>query len=90
MDINKEEAKNPSVFVAGARPAAMWIGVVSLLYAGIGTSFLSWIALCFGLPPLPIVDISTTNAILMGLLGLGGMRSIDKYNEVDTKRTSKV
>ena len=86
---NTEEAKNPSVFVAGARPAAMWVGVVTLLYSGIGISLLSWIALCFDLPQLPEVDSATSNNILMGLLGLGSMRTFEKVKGVQTSNVGK-
>ena len=86
IQVNAEEAKNPSVFVAGARPAAIWVGVFSLLYSGIGVSFMGWIAACFGLPPIPVVDTSTQNTILMGLLGLGGMRTAEKLKGVETKK----
>ena len=89
LDINKVEAANPSVFVAGARPAAMWVGVISLFYSGIGISFLSWLALCFGLPSLPVVDPSATNSILMGLLGLGGLRTAEKMKGVSTSNVGK-
>lgn len=81
---NNTEAEHPSIFVAGARPAAMWVCVFSLFYSGIGVSFLTWLALCFGLPPLPIVDSGATNDILMGLLGLGGMRTFEKVRGVQT------
>lgn len=81
---NNTEAQHPSIFVAGARPAAMWVGVVSLFYAGIGVSLFSWIASCFGLPPLPMIDSGVSSDILMGLLGLGGMRTFEKYKGVQT------
>jgi hypothetical protein len=86
LEINKEEAKHASVFVAGARPAAMWVSVLSLLYGGVGVSFLSWIALCFGLPPIPAITDTMSSTILMGLLGLGAARSYDKSKGVDTRR----
>lgn len=86
LDINKEEAKHPSVFVAGARPAAMWVGVITLLYAGIGVSLLSWIAACFDLPAVQAVNDEASNDILLGLLGLGGMRTWEKLNGVATSR----
>ena len=86
LDINKVEAASPHWFVAGGRPAAFWVGVLSLLYSGVGVSFLSWLAICFGLPPLPPFTDSTANTILMGLLGLGGMRTAEKLKGVDTKK----
>lgn len=85
LDINKVEASSPHWFVAAGRPAVIWVGVLNLLYSGIGVSFLTWVAACFGLPPLPIVDSTTTNNILMALLGIAGMRSFDKSKGTDTK-----
>ena len=88
LDINKIEASSPHWFVAGGRPAAIWVGVISLFYSGVGVSLLSWIAVCFGLPVLPPFTDSTANTILMGLLGLGGMRTAEKLKGVETKRVN--
>lgn len=89
LEINKVEAANPSLFIAGARPAAMWVGVLSLFYMGIGGSLLNWLALCFNLPSFPIINGSASTEILMGLLGLGGLRSFDKLKGIDTKIVGK-
>jgi hypothetical protein len=89
IENNVEEAKHPSIFVAGARPAAMWVGVISLLYSGIGVSMLSWIALCLHLPPFPTVDTEAANSILFGLLGLGTMRTVEKVKGVATTKVKK-
>jgi hypothetical protein len=89
LKINDTEAASPSFFVAGARPAAMWVGVISLAYSGIGISLLSWISLLFGGAPLPFIDTSTQMNLLMGLLGLGGMRTYEKTKGVDTKTMGK-
>ena len=86
LDINKLEATNPSIFVAGARPAAMWVGVISLAYSGIGVSLLSWLAAIFGLPALPMIDPTAANNILTGLLGLGAMRTAEKFKGVNTSK----
>jgi hypothetical protein len=89
IEVNKVEAANPSVFVAGARPAAMWVGVASLFYSGIGISLLNWVAMIAGLPPLPAIDPTTANNILMGLLGIGGLRTAEKLKGVETKAVGK-
>ncbi|WP_421849863.1 3TM-type holin [Oricola sp.] len=51
------EAKNPSIFVAGARPAAIWVCVVILFYAGlfapVGNSLLQLVGYAFALHDLP-------------------------------------
>jgi hypothetical protein len=89
IEVNKVEAANPSVFVAGARPAAMWVGVLSLFYSGIGISLLNWGAAMADLPPLPAIDSSVANDILIGLLGIGGLRTAEKLRGVETRKIGK-
>jgi hypothetical protein len=89
IEVNKVEAANPSVFVAGARPAAMWVGVLSLFYSGIGISLLNWGAAMADLPPLPAIDSSVANNILIGLLGIGGLRTTEKLRGVETRKIGK-
>jgi len=89
LKINEVEAGSSSFFVAGWRPAVGWVGVASLLYSGVGISLLSWAGAFFGLPPLPIVDSSVATNILFGMLGIGGMRTYEKINGVETKKVSK-
>lgn len=86
LKINETEAASSSFFVAGARPAVMWIGVLSLFYNGILASVLTWIGQFYGWSPLPVITDSVSSDILMGLLGVSGLRTIDKINGVVTKR----
>jgi hypothetical protein len=67
----------------------MWVGVASLFYSGIGISLLNWVAMIAGLPPLPAIDPTTANNILMGLLGIGGLRTAEKLKGVETKAVGK-
>lgn len=94
LEINLQEAKHPSRFVSGWRPAAGWCGVSSLFYAGVFHPLMTWfwsILQALGyievtvLPP-PIIDTTVLGTILTGMLGLGTMRSIDKRNRVETNR----
>jgi len=89
LKINEVEAASPHWFVAAARPAAMWVGVLSLFYSGLGVAIFTWVAGCFGLPPFPIIDPTAANNILMGLLGLGAARSVEKIKGVDTKKIGR-
>lgn len=89
LEINKIEAASPSIFVAGGRPAAIWVGVFALAYESFGLSILSWVALCFGLPPLPPLSDTAANGILTALLGIGGLRTFDKLKGIDTKAVGK-
>jgi hypothetical protein len=73
---NTAEASNPSIFVAGWRPACGWICVMGLGYS------------CLIAPPLhlPQGDMGTLISILGGMLGLGTMRTFEKISGVpDTK-----
>lgn len=81
-ELNKIEAGHRSVFVAGWRPFIGWVCGVSLLYNFIVRDVLSWIIVNTGstasLPPELAMEHLLT--ILMGMLGLGGMRTFEKLN----------
>lgn len=76
-DVNKVEAASASIFVAGWRPAIGWICGFSLAYAAILDPLLRFIAqVGFGYADVfPIVDTNLTMQVLLGMLGLAGMRS---------------
>lgn len=80
IEVNKEEAKSESTFVAGWRPAVGWIGAFGLGYAAVVEPFLRFTAqVMFAYQgSFPSVDTNITMQILFGILGLGAMRSYDK------------
>ena len=72
IEVNKEEAKG-NWFQSSWRPATAWVCV-----AGFAINFLiSPLAAPFGID-IPQADTSTMLPVLMGMLGLGGMRSYEK------------
>lgn len=78
--VNQAEASNASVFVSGGRPFVIWIGGIGLAYAAFVEPIARFVAAVVyhytgAFPPL---DTTITMQILMGLLGLGAMRSYDK------------
>ena len=80
MEINKQEAAHKSMFVAGARPFILWVGGVALAWTGIMHPLLTWVwafADISGTPP-PVIESGALTAIVTGLLGIGGMRTVDK------------
>lgn len=84
-DINLEEAKHSSLFVSGARPFIMWICGVAFGYHFIIQPMIAFIMASNGHKvDLPSFDMDALNTVLLGMLGLGGMRSFDKM-----KGTSK-
>ena len=88
IDINKIEAAHSSLFVAGWRPACGWVGVFGLAYHAILQPFLMFIAeLAKYKVTLPVFDTSILMTLLVGMLGMGTLRSFDKYQETDTKVT---
>jgi hypothetical protein len=82
LEINAKEAAHPSMFVAGWRPGAGWVGVLGLFYAAIGQPMLVWLANIKGWPTPPAVDAELLLYVLGGMLGLGGLRSIEKVRGV--------
>ena len=87
LEINKEEAKNPSVFVSGARPFILWMCGVALGYVSIVEPLCRFVAtVIYGYTgAFPVIDTTITLQVLLGLLGLGGLRSFDKVNGVASK-----
>lgn len=86
-DIDKTEAVNPSVFVSGWRPFVGWVCAVALAYVAILEPLVRFIAkVGFSYQgAFPVIDTTITMQILMGMLGLGGLRSFDKLKGTDTK-----
>lgn len=79
LEINKAEAANNSVFVAGWRPWIGWIAGAALAEDMILRPLLQQISTLCGHPIiLQPLDISTLLTLLGGLLGFGAMRSYDK------------
>lgn len=90
LDINKAEAASASVFVAGARPFILWVCGVSLAYAALFEPIARFIAtVAFGYAGIfPALDTEITLQVLLGMLGLGGMRSFEKLRGVHRDRLS--
>ena len=83
LDINKTEAAHRSLFVAGWRPFIGWSCGVALAYTYIVQPILTFgLAQSGYLVDLPAVDISQMMPVLMGMLGLGGLRSWEKVKGV--------
>lgn len=87
IDVNAEEAKNPNLFVSGARPFILWGCGFSLLYVGLFEPIARFVAqvIYHYTGAFPVIDTTITLQVLLGLLGLGGLRSWDKRNGVASK-----
>lgn len=81
LEINKEEAKSSSIFVSGWRPAVGWMCVAACSWNWITLPALNAIAQFLQYTwVLKPADISDMLPILMGMLGIGGLRTIEKLN----------
>ena len=80
LDINKAEGSNPNTFVSGWRPFIGWVCGAACAWNWIGLSVAKFIALTFFAHAIDLkaADISEMMPVLMGMLGLGGLRTIEK------------
>jgi hypothetical protein len=76
IKVNEVQAAHKSLFVAGGRPAIMWICALGLFYAVLLHPVLDiWLE-------MPTVNTDVLMPVLLGLLGLGGMRTVEKLKGV--------
>ena len=82
IEVNKVEANSNSLFVSGWRPFVGWTCGVAVGYHFVLQPFLVFLLYSSGYQmDLPVFDMTTLTTILMGLLGLGGLRSYEKVKK---------
>ena len=80
LEINKVEAAHHSVFVSGWRPCIGWVCALGLFYNVIVANIRGiWI-------DVPEVDTTLLVPVMMGMLGLGAMRSYEKVQGVSREK----
>jgi hypothetical protein len=83
IEVNKMEAQSRHWFVASWRPCVGWICALALGYhfiiSPIAVFSLSVAGLSYDIPEF---DMSSLMTILLGMLGLGGLRSYEKKNNL--------
>ena len=90
IQVNLEQAKHPSLFVAGARPSIMWICALGLGWSFFLQPLLHWILLITGSDyPMPDINTEGLISLTMALLGLSGMRSCEKSKGVARENMEK-
>lgn len=86
MDTNKIEAANPNVFVSGWRPFVGWVCGAACAWNWIGLPVAKACAALIGHPlVIEPADLSQMFPLLMGLLGMGALRTYEKINGVAAK-----
>lgn len=83
LDINRQEAASSSVFVAGWRPFIGWVCGAALAYQYLVRPIVMWVCIANGIviPELPGLDENLWE-LLLGMLGLGGLRTFEKVKGV--------
>jgi hypothetical protein len=83
LEINKEEAKSNSLFVSGWRPAVGWICAFGCAWAFVLKPVLDWgIAVTGRAVTLPVFQTGELMSLLLGLLGMGTLRTYEKFKGV--------
>lgn len=90
IEVNREEAKHRSIFVAGWRPAIGWTGVAGLVYQFLVQPSLVWVwrlgqangYIPTELDPPPSIDFEPLMTLLIGILGIGTLRTYEKVKRV--------
>jgi hypothetical protein len=91
LEINKQEAQHKSLFVAGWRPSVGWVCSLALAWNFIFQPLLSWVFFSYGLDlqDAPTLDTGELTTILLGMLGLGGLRTYEKRLNVASDNMGK-
>ena len=79
MEINKVEAASSNLFVSGWRPFIGWTCGLGMFGNFITIPFANFVLALAGYDVvIPLVPLETMMPVLMGMLGLGAMRSFEK------------
>ena len=83
IEVNKAQASHPSIFVAGARPAIMWICAFGLGWQFVFQPICVWALAIWATDiVLPVMPTEGLMTLTLSLLGLGGMRSFEKTKKI--------
>lgn len=91
-ETNKVEAAHPSIFVAGWRPAIGWTCAIVLFTWYVPMALVSiglWIYAVIQaggvIPPRPDIGMAEVMGLVMSMLGIGGLRTVEKIKGVDSR-----
>jgi hypothetical protein len=87
LEVNKAEAAHTSMFVAGWRPAVGWCCVLGMAGNFMVIPFTNFVLALLSIEVIiPLIDLETMMPVLMGMLGLGAMRSYEKTKGVSREK----
>ena len=88
IEVNKEEAKHKSIFVSGWRPFIGWVCGLAMAMNWLITPLINMLLLTFGVTDaqgnsvqIPLLDLAEMMPVIMGLLGLGTLRTVEKIKD---------
>jgi|SRR6478609_3646039 len=81
LEINKVEAASENLFVSGWRPAMGWACVAIFVANYIGVPLLAWASPLLHVGPPPRLEMGEVLPVLLGMLGLGGLRTMEKMKK---------
>jgi hypothetical protein len=87
LEVNKVEAAHKSLFVSGWRPAVGWCCVLGMTGNFMVIPFTNFVLALLAIEvTIPLIDLETMMPVLMGMLGLGAMRSYEKTKGVSREK----
>jgi hypothetical protein len=83
LQLNTAEAQSRSIFISGWRPAIGWVTAFAVAYQFVLHPILTWFLLVFSstLPSLPSFD-NFLWELMFGMLGIAGLRSVEKIKGI--------
>jgi hypothetical protein len=83
VEINKIEAQSTNLWASGWRPAIGWACAYAFVFNYSIAPTIAWIAAMFGSTvPMPQFNQAVLDTLLYGMLGLGGLRTIEKFKGI--------
>lgn len=83
IGVNTAEASSASIFVAGWRPFIGWVCGAAFAYKFVLAPAAAFAMTAAGHPILlPVLDFTEMSTVLLGMLGIGGLRTIEKIRGV--------
>ena len=93
LSVNLKEAMHPSIFVAGWRPWIGWVCGMAFAYTYLVLPMMMFGVFTFGnaemvkqVALMPALDMTMMFPVLLGMLGLGGMRTYEKKTGSENNR----
>lgn len=90
LAVNKAEAESGNLFVAGWRPFVGWVCAAGCAWNWIGLQLGLFVAAAVGRPlAVSPLDLTEMLPLLLGMLGMGGLRTFEKVQGVSREAIAK-